>query len=69
MSEGMGPIKIERAGNGFRFDFTVRAERGESQLKKAAFGAFEILCDEAGAAGGNGSAPPPLAYFGASLAF
>jgi hypothetical protein len=30
---------------------------------------FTVYCDEAERIGGDNSAPPPLAYFGLSLAF
>jgi hypothetical protein len=30
---------------------------------------FTVYCDEAEQTGGDNSAPPPLAYFGLSLAF
>jgi hypothetical protein len=30
---------------------------------------FTVYCDEAERTGGDNSAPPPLAYFGLSLAF
>jgi hypothetical protein len=33
------------------------------------FGTFSMWCDEGTSLGGNDSAPPPLAYFGAGLAF
>lgn len=33
------------------------------------FGTFSMWCDEGTSLGGDDSAPPPLAYFGAGLAF
>ena len=69
MAEQSSPFRIEPAGDGFRLSFDVSATRGEAQAKKAVFGAFEILCDESALIGGNDSAPPPLAYFAASVAF
>jgi hypothetical protein len=33
------------------------------------FGTFSMWCDEGTSLGGEDSAPPPLAYFGAGLAF
>jgi len=52
-----------------RFTFDVVTNTAERQLKRATFDIFEILCDEGAAIGGDNTAPPPLAYFGASLAF
>lgn len=52
-----------------RFTFDVAAQTAGGQLKKANFDIFEILCDEGAAIGGDNTAPPPLAYFGAALAF
>lgn len=67
MSES--PFRIERVDDGMRFTFDVSARTAERQLKSATFDVFEILCDEGEAIGGDNTAPPPLAYFGASLAF
>ena len=39
------------------------------QTKTGRFGRFEIPCDEPEGIGGTDTAPPPLAYFAASLAF
>jgi hypothetical protein len=63
------PFQIERTDTGLRFSFDVIAATAERQLKKASFDTFEILCDEGAAIGGDNTAPPPLAYFGAALAF
>lgn len=63
------PFRIERVDGGTRFTFDVAAETAGRQLKRAVFDHFEILCDEGAAIGGDDTAPPPLAYFGASLAF
>ena len=49
--------------------FEVRTVKGERQTKKANFDQFEIICDEGKNIGGDNSAPPPLAYFAASIAF
>ncbi len=67
MSES--PFRVERTDSGMRFTFDVAARTGERQLKAATFDSFEILCDEGAAIGGDNTAPPPLAYFGAALAF
>ncbi|MGI9597351.1 MAG: hypothetical protein ACR2QK_14405 [Acidimicrobiales bacterium] len=63
------PFRIERTDDGIRFTFDVAAQTAGRQLKKAAFDTFEMLCDEGEASGGDNTAPPPLAYFGAALAF
>lgn len=63
------PFRIERTDNGMRFTFEVVAKTAERQLKMASFDKFEIRCDESEAIGGDDTAPPPLAYFGAALAF
>ena len=63
------PFRSEQTGDGIRFTFDVAARTAGRQLKKGTFGKFEILCDEGEAIGGDDTAPPPLAYFGAALAF
>lgn len=63
------PFRIERHEDGVSFTFDVEATTLERQLKRAGFGRFEMLCDEGEAIGGDDTAPPPLAYFGAALAF
>ena len=67
MSEN--PFRISPVDGGFRLEFDVVAERAERQRKRAAFGAFEMLCDESALIGGDDSAPPPLAFFASSIAF
>lgn len=52
----------------------VHAETLAEQLKRArveaeGIGAFHIFCDEPASIGGSNSAPAPLMYFAASLAF
>ncbi len=63
------PFRGEAVPGGRRFAFDVRAERTVRQQKRALFGRFEILCDEGAGIGGDDTAPPPLAYFCAALAF
>ncbi len=63
------PFKIERDGDKINFTFELQASTAERQLKRATFAQFEILCDEGAAIGGDDTAPPPLAYFGAAFAF
>ena len=69
MSQDESPFRIEPQEGGFRIAFDVKTVKGEGQTKIASFGKFEILCDEAAMIGGQDSAPPPLAYFAASVAF
>jgi hypothetical protein len=54
----------------------LTAESREGMKKRAivtveapGFGTFSMWCDEGTSLGGNDSAPPPLTYFGAGLAF
>ena len=53
----------------FPIEAIVAAARAERQRKRATFGGFEIFCDESRMIGGDDSAPPPLAFFAAALAF
>jgi hypothetical protein len=73
MSDQANPFRIGPVdgpeGKGVRIEFDVETVRGPKQLKRATFGAFEILCDESAMIGGDDSAPPPLAYFASSIAF
>ncbi len=64
------PFRFVQAEDGNRqFTFDVTAETTVRQQKQAVFGRFEILCDESERIGGDDSAPPPLAYFAAAVAF
>jgi hypothetical protein len=45
------------------------AETLEKMRKEGHARGFTVYCDEGERIGGNNSAPPPLAYFGLSLAF
>lgn len=63
------PFRIERGDDGVRFTFDLTAEKSDRQRKRASFAQFEMLCDEGEAMGGDDSAPPPLAYFAASVGF
>jgi hypothetical protein len=62
-------FRVEQTPEGRRFSFDVRAEKVVRQQKKGLFGKFEIWCDEGARIGGDDTAPPPLAYFAASVAF
>ena len=63
------PFRMEQTPGGRRFAFDVRAYKTVRQQKKAMFASFEIPCDEGEHIGGDNTAPPPLAYFAASIAF
>lgn len=68
--QSASPFRVVQSEDGSRqFTFDVVAEKGMRQQKRARFAAFEILCDEGAGLGGDDSAPPPLAYFAASVAF
>lgn len=45
------------------------AETLEKMRKEGDARGFTVYCDEGERVGGDNSAPPPLAYFGLSLAF
>jgi len=63
------PFRQERTSAGYRFGFDLRAETRTRQVKTATFAEFELQCDESERLGGDNSAPPPLAYFAAAVAF
>jgi hypothetical protein len=63
------PFRQERTAGGYRFGFDLRAATVAGQLKTASFAGFEFRCDESERLGGSNSAPPPLAYFAAAVAF
>ena len=44
-------------------------KRAEVRVEQPSGSTFEIICDEGPYLGGDDSAPPPLAYYSASLAF
>ncbi len=63
------PFNISSVKGGVQISLDVRTVKGERQTKKASFDKFEIVCDEGTSFGGDNSAPPPLAYFAAAVAF
>lgn len=69
MSESGSAFRLTPIDRGLHIEFDVTATRAEGQQKRARFGPFDILCDESALIGGDDSAPPPLAYFAASIAF
>tara|TARA_R110002096_G_scaffold49157_1_gene130141 strand:+ start:7344 stop:7583 length:240 start_codon:yes stop_codon:yes gene_type:complete len=68
-SAGDSPFQFSRVDGGVRISFQVHTEKGERQTKIARFDEFEMICDEGKNLGGDNTAPPPLAYFAASIAF
>ena len=69
MSENDSPFRTEPLEGGFRFSLDLLAKTAVRQTKIATFGKLTIHCDEGAAIGGDDTAPPPLAYFAASVAF
>ena len=72
----VAPTRIPAGDPGTRREIVIQvdAETMERQLKRAigqggTGSAFEIYCDEGAALGGDDSAPPPLMYFSAGVAF
>lgn len=66
---GDSPFQFSRVDGGMQISFEVLTKKGERQTKKARFDKFEMICDEGESLGGDNTAPPPLAYFAASIAF
>lgn len=69
-------FKKPRPGQQMQFEVNVAAESMDGMLKKAtvepnlpSWGAFQLICDEGGALGGTDTAPPPLGYMAAGIAF
>ena len=63
-------------GDKMKFEVNLVAESLDGMKKKAivepnlpTWGSFEIQCDEGGALGGTDTAPPPLGYLSAGIAF
>lgn len=70
------PFKPPRVGGHVEFVMDVTAEALQGTAKRATvkpnlpgWGAFEIRCDEGPSIGGTDSAPAPLAYLSAGVAF
>ena len=68
-SDDDSPFQFSSIDGGAEISFEVRTVKGDRQTKIARFGKFEMICDEGKNIGGDNSAPPPLAYFAASIAF
>jgi len=69
-------FKKPRHGDQMRFEVNLRAESAGGMIKRAVvepnlptWSAFELICDEGGALGGTDTAPPPLGYMAAGIAF
>ncbi|MEM1104153.1 MAG: OsmC-related (seleno)protein, partial [Pseudomonadota bacterium] len=65
-----------RPNEQMKFEVNVAAETMEGMLKRAvvepnlpSWGSFQLICDEGGALGGTDTAPPPLGYMAAGIAF
>lgn len=70
------PFRRAGPGEPVRFEVNLVAEASERMRKRArvepnldGWSAFEIACDEGLALGGEDTAPPPLAYLSAGVAF
>ena len=63
------PFDFSPVKGGVQISFNVHTVKGDRQTKIAGFDKFEIVCDEGKNLGGDDTAPPPLAYFAASIAF
>ena len=68
-SDAESPFQFSPVDGGVQISFEVRTVKGDRQTKKATFDQFEMICDEGKNIGGDNTAPPPLAYFAASIAF
>ncbi len=75
MAETKPPMGLDPNAGAREFTLEVDAEALEKMRKIALVRlpiineSFTIACDEGTAVGGDNSAPPPLAYFCASIAF
>jgi uncharacterized OsmC-like protein len=70
------PFERPKVGERGRFEINLVATAGERQTKSAVvscsipgYSAFELTCDEGTTYYGDDSAPPPLAYLSAGIAF
>ena len=69
-------FKKPRPGDQMVFEVNLRAESLDGMMKRAVvepnlptWSAFELTCDEGAALGGSDTAPPPLGYLSAGIAF
>ena len=70
------PFTKPRPGEQMVFEVNLMAESLDGMRKRAVvepnlptWGAFELTCDEGAGLGGNDTAPPPLGYLSAGIAF
>ncbi len=70
------PFKKPRLGEQMAFEVNLVAESLDGMRKRAViepnlptWGAFELTCDEGAGLGGEDTAPPPLGYLSAGIAF
>jgi uncharacterized OsmC-like protein len=73
---GVTPFRRAKPEEPVRFEVNLVAEAGGKMRKQArvepnleGWSAFDIACDEGLALGGEDTAPPPLAYLSAGVAF
>jgi hypothetical protein len=76
VSGGSPATDAPQAGSPMEIRIHVTAESLEKQKKRAVVrgmradaSSWEMHCDEGARVGGDDSAPPPLAYFSAGIAF
>lgn len=69
-------FKKPRPGEQMKFEVNLSAEVVDGMLKRAvvepnlpSWGSFQLICDEGTALGGQDTAPPPLGYMAAGIAF
>ena len=70
------PFEKPRPGEQMVFEVNLMAESLDGMRKRAViepnlptWGAFELICDEGAGLGGTDTAPPPLGYLSAGIAF
>lgn len=64
-----GSLRLRAIDHGLQVSFDVNVEKSGGMRKRARFESFAFECDEGPLLGGENSAPPPMVYFAASLAF
>ncbi len=76
VASGDLPADSPQAGSPMEIRFHVTAESVEKMKKRAVVrgmradaSSWEMHCDEGARVGGDDSAPPPLAYYSAGIAF
>jgi hypothetical protein len=74
LDEVLGSIQEPQEGKEIRVRLTAESrdnmkKRALVALETPGFGTFSVWCDEGTSMGGDDSAPAPLAYFSAAIAF